>query len=118
MKEKLLDDVVGDEDVGEAVAIIVGERYAQALAFLCGNSRSDADIFKCAVTAIVVQDVGDRTKFAGWAIGGFLGAARLALLDAPIEVAADTPIPWLVSPALARPACSVTSVKLPSLFWR
>ena len=103
VKKKLLDHVVGDKNICIAIAIIIREGYAQPFAFLGGNPGSDADIFKRAISAIVIQDIANRCKFAGWAIGGLFGAARLALLDAPIEIASNKQIEFAVVIVIEKP---------------
>src|SRR5260370_20348278 len=96
VKKKLLDHVVGDKDIRVAIAIIVGEGYAQCFTFFGGDSGSNADVFKRAISAIVIQDIGDRAKFAGRAIRRLFGAARFTLFDATVEIASNKQIQFAV----------------------
>src|SRR5260370_25246005 len=86
MKEKLIGDVAGHKNVRETVAIVIGESNSQAVAFSRCDAGGDADVFKCAVTAIVIQDVRDSGKFGGWAVHGIFVAAGFAVRHGPIDV--------------------------------
>src|SRR5713226_8120686 len=54
VEEKLLHAVVGDEDVREAVVVIVSEGHGQGAALLGRNAGLLADIFKRAISAIAI----------------------------------------------------------------
>src|SRR5882757_7460641 len=92
MKEKLIGDVAGHKNVRETVAIVIGESNSQAVAFSRRDAGGDADVFKCAVTAIVIQDVRDSGKFGGRAVHGTFVAAGFAVRHGPIDVASDEQI--------------------------
>src|SRR3984893_4963848 len=89
VKKKLLGDIVGHKDVGKAVTIIVGESYSQPMALFRGNAGGHTHILKRAVSPVAIQNVRDRSKFAGRAIRRPFRAARFALLHAPIEIAGN-----------------------------
>src|SRR5260370_31347552 len=63
VKKKLLYHVVGDKDIRVAIAIIAGQGYAQCFTFFGGDSGSSAHVFKRAIYAIAIQDLGDFAKF-------------------------------------------------------
>ncbi len=57
VKQKLLYHVVGHKDIGEAVAVVVGKSYAEAVTFLSRNPGLHTHIFKGAVAPVVIEEV-------------------------------------------------------------
>ena len=126
MEEKLAHAVVGHENVGESVAIVIGERDAERAALERGDAGTLADVFECAVAAIAVKNIGGLREFGGRAVRLPLVAADLAVLGVPQHVAGDEQVEMAVvvvveepcgtAPAsgFATPALAVTSVKVPS----
>src|SRR5713226_1149650 len=86
VEEKLLHAVVGDEDVREAVVVVVGEGHGQGAALLGRNAGLLADIFKRAISAIAIKKVCRGGKFARRAIGLPSPTAGLAVLGVPFHV--------------------------------
>src|ERR1700722_8589218 len=87
VKKKLIDGVVGDKNVRKTIAVVVRECNAEAMALLRGDAGSDADILKCTVPPIAVEDACNPGKRTRRAVRRSLRAARFAFLDAPIEIA-------------------------------
>ena len=79
--EDVLGAVVGDVDVGVAVAVVVGKRYTEAAA-LEGDAGRVADVDVAAIV-VAVEDVADRCVGRGLAVG-----AGLADLTDDIDVEA------------------------------
>src|SRR6202020_1488202 len=52
VKEKLAHAVVGNEDVGESIVIVVREAHAQRAALDGRNPGRTADVFECAIAAV------------------------------------------------------------------
>src|ERR1700676_2361326 len=76
----------GESRSGEFIAIVIGKGDAQAMTFLCRNTRCHTDIFKGSIAAIVIKNVADRRKLSRRTILAHHGAARLAVLRIPIQV--------------------------------
>ena len=57
VKEKVAEGIVRDEDVGEAVAIVVGENHPHAFADMLADAGLLGDIGKGAVAVVVKQHV-------------------------------------------------------------
>src|ERR1700685_338107 len=89
VKQILLHAVVGYIDVRESIAIVVGEGHAQTMTFLGGDSRTLAHVFKSAVSAIVIENVGGPGKFSRRTISVIVPAAVFAMPRVPIHVARD-----------------------------
>src|SRR5258708_1317621 len=87
MKQILLHAVVGNIDVGESIAIVIGKGDAQTVSLLCGNSRALAHVLEGAVAPVVVKNVGRAGKLSRWTIGVKVAAAVLAVLRVPLHVA-------------------------------
>src|SRR5450755_24848 len=68
MKKKIRHVVIGDEDVGIAVLIVVGERKAHPAAGEGGNAGLLRHIFKRAVAPVVIESAGDPLEIFGMAI--------------------------------------------------
>src|SRR6266446_5529710 len=92
VKQILLHAIVGNIDVGKSVAIVIGERHTQTVPFLGCNFRALAHILECAVSAIVVENVGGAWKFSGRTVGMKIAAAVFAVLRVPVHVARDEEI--------------------------
>src|SRR5258708_25342272 len=86
MKQILLHAVVGNIDVGESIAIVIGKGDAQTVSLLCGNSRALAHVLEGAVAPVVVKNVGRAGKLSRWTIGVKVAAAVLAVLLVPLPV--------------------------------
>ena len=94
-------DIVGDEEVELAVAIVIDERAASVPAFaVSGDAGLLADVGEGAVAVVVIENV-------------FAEVADEQIVVAVIVVVADADT---LSPARVRlrPALAVTSVKVPS----
>ena len=60
--EKTLHRIVGDEDVGEAIAVVVGERDAQSFAIGIGDAGFLGNVGEGAVSIVVIENVGRRRR--------------------------------------------------------
>ncbi len=89
VKQEVIHDIVGDENISETVAVVVGKRHTQSVTFERGNSGLDAHILKRAVTAIVIEDVADGGKLTRRAIALNVATAGLAALEVPVQIAND-----------------------------
>ena len=87
--QELFHAVVGDEDVREAVAVVVVERHAQRLAFQGRNTRFAAHVREGAVAVVVIEDARHRTEFIRPAVDRIVRAAQDVVANVPIEVAGD-----------------------------
>src|SRR6266851_424543 len=83
----LLHAVIRNKNVGEAVAIVVGERNAKSLSLLRGKSCVFANVFECAVTAIPVEKTGGGRKRARRTISVPVTAANFIVIGVPLHVA-------------------------------
>src|SRR5713226_8642701 len=86
VEEELLHAVVGDEDVREAVVVIVGEGHAKSAALLGGDAGFLANVLESAVAAIAIEKVSRWGKFARRAIGSPGPTAGLAVPGVPFHV--------------------------------
>ena len=85
--------VAGDENVGPSIFVEVERRDAESVVAVGAiDVCFVGDIFKCAIAAIVVQNVGDGGKFRGRAVHGIFVAAGFAVRHAPIKIAGDKQI--------------------------
>src|SRR6266853_2880986 len=87
MEEILLHAVVRDKNVGEAVAIVVGERNAKSLSLFRGKSCVFANVFECSITAIPVEETGGSWKCARRTISMPVTAANFIVIGVPLHVA-------------------------------
>src|SRR6266849_3376928 len=83
----LLHAVIRNKNVGEAVAIVVGERNAKSLSLLRGKSCVFANVLECAVTAIPVEKTGGGRKRARQTISVPVTAANFIVIGVPLHVA-------------------------------
>ena len=91
--------VVGDEQIGPAVAVIVEQRDAERLRTAVENSAARGDIFKRSIAAIVKQPAGRSAIRFGRAIGFVLAveAAEHIVLGRPLHIVADEEIEQAVA---------------------
>src|SRR5436305_6662924 len=89
VKKILLHAIVSDEDVSEAVIVVIGKGGSQRAALLCGNARFFADILECSVSAIAVEEVGSGGEFRRRTVGAPGASAGLAVPRVPFHVAGD-----------------------------
>ena len=68
VKQKIGHVVVADENVREAVIIVVGERHAHAAADVLADSGFFGDVLESAVAAVAVQRVGEALEIFGVAV--------------------------------------------------
>jgi len=84
--------VVGDEDVGAAIAVVIGERDAHAFADVAANTGGLRDVGEGAVAVVAVERVGEAGVHAGMAVGALAGArldARGLGGGIPVDVVDD-----------------------------
>src|SRR5258708_18432928 len=86
VEEELLHAVVGDENVREAVVVIIGEGHAQSAALLGSDAGFLANVFEGAVATIAIKKVGSSRKFARRAVGLPSPTAGLAMSGVPFHV--------------------------------
>src|ERR1041384_4312506 len=96
MKQELLGEIVGDENIRETVSVIVIERDTHSLAFHACNSRGGADIAKTAVAFIVKQQVRRALIPVGPAVGMYGCAAEDIVVEIVSQVSADKGIQFAI----------------------
>lgn len=80
MEQKVRQVVVGDKNIGEAVAIVIGERHTHAApAELC-DARFLGNIFERPVSAIAVQLIGHALKVFWMAVDAQIPGSIAAIL--------------------------------------
>src|ERR1700722_5848708 len=72
--------VIGDENVGPAVAIQVGQHYCQAFAVGFGQTGFFGNVGKCSVAVIVVELRRSAVKMIRMAVGAVTGTVVAAEL--------------------------------------
>src|SRR6266403_425691 len=83
----LLHAVVRNKNVGEPVAIIIGERNAESSPLLGGESRARADVFERAIAAIPIEKTSGGRKNAGRTISVPVTTANFIVIGVPLHVA-------------------------------
>ena len=71
VKEKVLEGVIRDEDIGEAVVVVVGKGYAHSLADVLRDMRLRGDVGKRSVAIVAVKDVVRTLKSVRGAVGRY-----------------------------------------------
>jgi hypothetical protein len=89
MEQILLHAVVGDENVREAVAIIVCERDTERFALLGRKARPFRDVLECAVSTVVEELASCSGKNTRRAVGISVAAADFVVVGVPVHVASD-----------------------------
>ena len=89
VKQKLLHAVIGHEDIGKPIAIVVGEGHAERFPLPGRYAGAQTDILESSVTAIMVQNAGGSGKFRGRAIDSGRCAAELVVAQVPFQVPRD-----------------------------
>lgn len=100
MEEKVGHVVVGDEGVGEAIVVVVGEGDAHAAAWKPCEAGVIGDIFKSAVAAIAIEGAGQALKIFGMAIDADVAvgiAAEAIVGELPFRVVDDPEIELAVA---------------------
>src|ERR1039458_639532 len=62
VKQILLHSIVGHKNIGESVAIVIGEGHSQGTSLLGGDAGALTYIRECPVAIVVIQDAGRRGK--------------------------------------------------------
>src|SRR5208282_3630752 len=83
--------VVGNENIHEPIAIVVGNRHTHTLAEEFGDARFHGDVSKSPVAVVAVQRVGQVRVVVGMAIGAqvWIRAAVGVLVHIPLAVVGD-----------------------------
>ena len=87
VKQKLAGDIIGDENVSESIAIVIGKGHAQAVTLLGRDSGFHTDIFKSAIAPIVIKNTADGRKFSRRTVLADHCTAWFAVFRVPIEIA-------------------------------
>src|SRR5262249_46964345 len=92
-EEEVLHRVVGDEDVGPSVAVVIETDYAEAVALLRADSRGAADIGESSIPVVVKERRRLAVIFAGVAIGAVaLLRADEVVFGCEVDVVGDDEI--------------------------
>ena len=81
--------VVGDEDVDEAVAIVIGEGDAHAAALMLRDPRLLRHVLEGAVAAIAIERIGEPLEIHRVAVDAHVArgvAAKTVVADRPLGV--------------------------------
>ena len=60
--EEALHGVVGDKNIGEAIAVVVGKGNAESLAMRIGDSGLLGNVGEGAVPIVVIEDIASRRR--------------------------------------------------------
>src|ERR1041385_8370593 len=93
MKKKVKQFVVGDENVGQPVAIIIGYAHSHALSQVGADSRGCGDIRECPVAFIQEQLIGKFLIEFGMTVLRLISEPAVRFLSAiPLQVVDDKEI--------------------------
>ena len=89
MVQKALHGIVGDKNISETVAVVIGKTHSQAFAVRIRYTGFGRDIGESAVAVIVIEDVCHTVVIVGMAVGakaGFLFSTIAIALECPVHV--------------------------------
>ena len=90
VKKIVFEGIVGDEDVGKPIVVVVGKRQTHAFANILGNVGLFGDVSKSAVAVVAVEDVRHSQEIDRRAVGRkSLLNAESCRADSVIEVVHD-----------------------------
>ena len=111
--QKALHRVIGHIDVDEAVAVVVAERHAEALAWRRRDAGLRRDVGERAVAVVAVQEVRRGIEIVRVTVGAvawLVLAAMAVLLEAPLQIAGHEQIEAAVVVVVEEPGAGAPSV--------